>query len=667
MDSRKGTADEFRDITYLEPWYTVRAHRSGKLVMAPRTVSDKFGRVFVSIRGRDVPLDYVIASAFIPNPDCCTKVRHLNGKPWDCSVENLEWREDTARAGGTAEMSPDYGAFYGTTADTRAQRLYSEKWRTEQGLESGPLDETAENCPTEVRIPDTYGLPVTIVKRNPWNGAEYSCSVAREVYDAIREHVINTERDRIRGDLEKEIRDREIDSIYRTVRGRLTRENVRSLADDNTLVFVPKDMSVISRPAEIEKAMLHRLASICALSIDDPALFDGFLKKFAEKLMHTQIKSIVLDEGPAYATLERRIAVVEKRMTKEAVLERRNFLREEKEQMKTELENIRRDREKGIVRECVGTASKRMEYWQSHWKKHGFDEDGDGNVIAPERKSGKDAGEAGADAANAETVQDNVREPVQENPEKQEAQEKKHALPKSAMEIPLATYESYGVVGEAIRTVKRTPKNTLQGVDADISKMYKESYAASRGSYRKKPVQMDSETARQWIENPDAVIEQAIVSMGPDSKYANPLMAVPDMVKVRRRMHDPERRHSEMRENIGNAETNSEKLGRGLFADPGKRGRKAVIATLPDGTEKKFGSMKDAAEFTGCQASEVSRCCRGLKGSVFGLQFRFADPKDMSAVLAQYARAADKLGLPIVDGEKEENNTENEDAEKDGK
>ena len=77
MDSRKGTADEFRDITYLEPWYTVRAHRSGKLVMAPRTTSDKFGRVFVSIRGRDVPLDYVIASAFIPNPDCCTKVRHL--------------------------------------------------------------------------------------------------------------------------------------------------------------------------------------------------------------------------------------------------------------------------------------------------------------------------------------------------------------------------------------------------------------------------------------------------------------------------------------------------------------------------------------------------------------------------------------------------------------
>ena len=657
MDSRKGTADEFRDITYLEPWYTVRAHRSGKLVMAPRTTSDKFGRVFVSIRGRDVPLDYVIASAFIPNPDCCTKVRHLNGKPWDCSVDNLEWREDTARAGGSAEMSPDYGAFYGTAADTRTRRLYSEKWRAEQGLESGPLDETAENCPTEVRIPDTYGLPVTIVKKNPWNGAEYSCSVAMEVYDAIREHVVKTERDSIRGDLEKEIRDREIDSIYRTVKERMTRENVKSLADDNILVFVPKDMNVISRPAEIEKAMLHRLASICAMSIDDPAMFDGFMKKFAEKLMHTQIKSIVLDEGPAYATLERRIAVVEKRMTKEAVLERRNILREEKEQMKTELENIRKDREKGIVRECVGTASKRMEYWQSHWKKHGFDEDENGNVIAPERKSGKNCGEAGPDAENTENLQDKV----QENPEKQE---KKHALPKSAMEIPLATYESYGVVGEAIRTVKRTPKKSLQGVDADISKMYKESYAGSRGSYNKKPVQMDADTARQWIENPEAVIEQAIGTMGPDSRYANPLMAVPDMVKVRRRMHDPERRHSETRENIGNAEKNSEKLGRGMFAEPEKRGKKAVIATLPDGTEKRFGSMKDAAEFTGCQASEVSRCCRGLKGSVFGLQFRFADPKDMSAVLAQYAKAADKLGLPIVEGEKE---TENEDADKDEK
>jgi hypothetical protein len=400
------------------------------------------------------------------------------------------------------------------------------------------------------------------------------------------------------------------------------------------MLFVPKDMNVISRPADLERAMLSRLASICALTIDKPEMFDSFLRKFAEKVRHSEIKSVVLSEGPAMQTLEKRIATLEKRISKEAVLERRNFLREEKRQLAEELANIRADREKGSVGEYAEMDERRREFWNRHWRKFEFE----------------DAPDAAADSSAIDTsvidssVIDASIFDASLHAENGSA-EAGTVLPKSAMEVPLATYDAYGTVGEAIRTVKRTHQSALAGIDADIANLYKES-EPGRGPYRKRPVQLDSGTVREWIDNPDAAVERAMRS----GSHGNPLMDVPGMRQVRRAMKDPEMRARKRAESMESMERNAEMLSRGGKGRAlGSRGRKPVIVTLPNGTERQFRSLGEASEFSGVPGPEISRCCRGIKASAFGLRFRFADARDVSRVLAEYASAVEKMGIPVVD------------------
>ena len=606
METRRNTAaDDFRDISYLEPWYTVRAHRSGKLLMAPRMTTGPDGKTYARFRGTDFALDRLIAEAFMPNPDRCSGVIHRNGDLSDCSADNIMWDGSTAGTVPVAGLEPAAGSFHPINAEACAAGCAVPQERR-----------------TEVREPSADGEPFSVVATDAATGAQWRCDLSPEVYDAVRAHVREAEMESMRAEMEKRIRDELIDEIYSTVKTRLTRENIRELADNEVMLFVPKDMNVISRPADLERAMLSRLASICALTIDKPEMFDSFLRKFAEKVRHSEIKSIVLSEGPAMQTLEKRIS-------KEAGLERRNFLREEKRQLAEELANIRADREKGSVGEYAEMDERRREFWNRHWRKFEFED-------APEpaaEPSLIDSSAADSSVIDACLHAENG------------SAEAKTVLPKSAMEVPLATYDAYGTVGEAIRTVKRTHQSALAGVDIDITNLYKES-EPGRGPYRKRPVQLDPETVREWTENPDAAIERAMRN----GSHENPLMDVPGMRQVRRVMKDPERNARKKAESMESMERNAEMLSRGGKGRAlGSRGRKPVIVTLPNGTERQFRSLGEASEFSGVPGPEISRCCRGIKASAFGLKFRFADARDVSMVLAEYASAVEKMGIPVVD------------------
>lgn len=611
---RTVAADDFRDISYLEPWYTVRAHRSGKLLMAPRMTTGPDGRAYARFRGTDFALDRLIAEAFIPNPDRCSGVVHRNGDVSDCSADNIMWDGSTAGTVPVAGLEPVAGSLHPLNAEARSSGCASPQGRR-----------------TEVREPSADGEPFSVVATDADTGAQWRCDLSPEVYEAVRAHVREAEMESMRAEMERRIRDELIDEIYSTVKTRLTRENIRELADNEVMLFVPKDMNVISRPADLERAMLSRLASICALTIDKPEMFDSFLRKFAEKVRHSEIESVVLSEGPAMRNLEKRIATLEKRISKEAVLERRNFLREEKRQLAEELGNIRADREKGSVGEYAEMDERRREFWSRHWRKFEFEDAPDDSSAIDSSVTDSSAidssandSSAAADGGSAEAVT---------------------VLPKSAMEVPLATYDAYGTVGEEVRTVRRTHRSELAGVDMDIANLYKES-EPGRGPYRKRPVQLDSETVREWIENPDAAIERAARS----GSHENPLMDVPGMRQVRRVMKDPERLARKKAESMESMERNAEMLSRGGKGRAlGSRGRKPVIVTLPNGTERQFRSLGEASEFSGVPGPEISRCCRGIKASAFGLRFRFADAKDVSRVLAEYADAVGKMGIPVVD------------------
>lgn len=50
---------------------------------------------------------------------------------------------------------------------------------------------------------------------------------------------------------------------------------------------------------------------------------------------------------------------------------------------------------------------------------------------------------------------------------------------------------------------------------------------------------------------------------------------------------------------------------------------RAVIQTLPDGTERKYLSLTEAAKATGTTKSQISKCCRGLLKTTHGCKWRY--------------------------------------------
>lgn len=61
--------------------------RNGVLVH----LRDSAGEPFHVIRGKWYRVKKLVAEYFIPNPDSKRRIRHINGRLFDCRVENLEW------------------------------------------------------------------------------------------------------------------------------------------------------------------------------------------------------------------------------------------------------------------------------------------------------------------------------------------------------------------------------------------------------------------------------------------------------------------------------------------------------------------------------------------------------------------------------------------------
>jgi len=66
----------------------VRNSRNGKML---KPYDDGNGYLRVKIDGRCERLHILVATAFVPNPECKNIVNHKKGKKHDCRASQLEW------------------------------------------------------------------------------------------------------------------------------------------------------------------------------------------------------------------------------------------------------------------------------------------------------------------------------------------------------------------------------------------------------------------------------------------------------------------------------------------------------------------------------------------------------------------------------------------------
>lgn len=81
----------WRTISGYEPGYQVKVSDRGRVVIVPEFKTDEDGREFVVLCGRDVPVDLLVAQAFIPNFTESEVPMHKNGNMADSRVVNLKW------------------------------------------------------------------------------------------------------------------------------------------------------------------------------------------------------------------------------------------------------------------------------------------------------------------------------------------------------------------------------------------------------------------------------------------------------------------------------------------------------------------------------------------------------------------------------------------------
>ena len=60
-----------------------------KKILVPK--KNNCGRLWVELNGKPLLIHRLVATAFIPNPDCLPEINHKDGNPGNNAVDNLEW------------------------------------------------------------------------------------------------------------------------------------------------------------------------------------------------------------------------------------------------------------------------------------------------------------------------------------------------------------------------------------------------------------------------------------------------------------------------------------------------------------------------------------------------------------------------------------------------
>ena len=90
-DIKQNSQEIWKDLNGLDPNYTIRVSNTGKVSLKIHGTRDSKGRLYVNIGGSDIPVDYLIAKAFIANPQSGNDIRHKDNNMGNNTVSNLEW------------------------------------------------------------------------------------------------------------------------------------------------------------------------------------------------------------------------------------------------------------------------------------------------------------------------------------------------------------------------------------------------------------------------------------------------------------------------------------------------------------------------------------------------------------------------------------------------
>lgn len=90
-DIKQNSQEIWKDLNGLDPNYTVRVSNTGKVSLKIHGTRDSKGRLYVNIGGSDIPVDYLIAKAFIANPQSGNDIRHKDNNMGNNTASNLEW------------------------------------------------------------------------------------------------------------------------------------------------------------------------------------------------------------------------------------------------------------------------------------------------------------------------------------------------------------------------------------------------------------------------------------------------------------------------------------------------------------------------------------------------------------------------------------------------
>lgn len=81
----------WRTLSGYEPSYQMKVSNRGRITIVPEVKRDDDGRLFVTLAGRDIPVDLLVAQAFIPNPTESEVPVHIDGDMTNNDADNIRW------------------------------------------------------------------------------------------------------------------------------------------------------------------------------------------------------------------------------------------------------------------------------------------------------------------------------------------------------------------------------------------------------------------------------------------------------------------------------------------------------------------------------------------------------------------------------------------------